>query len=120
MSRVVDILEKLQYHESKVIYSKTVKLMQKHFELEQDMDFWFVTMISKPFAPWIIKLSSPGFWFRSGNKIIRSIQKNYDLVNTFNKKIKRLFFCKKVTDLQISIVSKPEQTEKLALVFYES
>lgn len=36
---VVDILEKLQYHDSKVIYGKTVKLLQKHFELEQDMEF---------------------------------------------------------------------------------
>jgi hypothetical protein len=25
-----------------VIYGKTVKLLQKHFELEQDMDFWYM------------------------------------------------------------------------------
>lgn len=37
----MDILEKLQYHDSKVIYGKTVKLLQKHFELEQDMEFWW-------------------------------------------------------------------------------
>lgn len=39
---IVDIMEKLQYHDSKVIYGKTVKLLQKHFELEQDMDFWYM------------------------------------------------------------------------------
>jgi hypothetical protein len=36
---VVDMLEKLQYNDSKVIYGKTVKLLQKHFELEQGMEF---------------------------------------------------------------------------------
>lgn len=30
---VVDALEKLQYHDSKSIYQKTVRLLQKHFEL---------------------------------------------------------------------------------------
>jgi len=35
------MLEKLQYHESKSVYLKTVKLLQKHFELEQELDLWF-------------------------------------------------------------------------------
>lgn len=30
---VVEALEKLQYHNSKNIYQKTVRLLQKHFEL---------------------------------------------------------------------------------------
>ena len=33
-----ETLEQLQYNESKVIYGKTVKLLQKYFELEQELN----------------------------------------------------------------------------------
>ncbi len=41
------MLEKLQYNDSKVIYGKTVKLLQKHFELEQGMEFWLGKLLIK-------------------------------------------------------------------------